>query len=151
MSRAKRLIVVLNLAERTEQQAAQASELAHRLWQDDQKKLDDLCQYYSDYETSFEGKNACRRAVDIARQRGFLSQLTEAKVQQSAVVEKRLSICQAKQQLWQQARLKRKALQELIARLEADEVRALSRKEEKMLDEWFNQTKSHRQERQPDH
>lgn len=150
MSRAKRLVIVLNLAERTEQQAAQASELARRLWQEDQHKLEDLCQYYADYEASFAGSSACRRAEDIARQRGFLSQLSEAKQQQSAVVEKRLSICNTKQKLWQQARLKRKALQELIQRLEADEAKLLSRKEAKMLDEWFNQSKSHRHERQTD-
>lgn len=150
MSRAQRLSIVLELAERTEQQAAQASELARRLWQDDQRKLEDLDQYYSDYEASFAGGTSFKRAEDIARQRGFLSQLADAKRQQKAVVEKRLSICNSKQQAWQQTRLKRKALQELIQRLKADEAQAASRKEAKMLDEWFNQTKSHRQDRQND-
>lgn len=150
MSRAKRLAIVLELAERTEQQAAQASELARRLWQDDQQKLDNLCEYYTDYEVSFARPGAFARAEDIARQRGFLSQLADAKQQQSAVVEKRWAICHNKQQAWQQTRLKRKALQELIQRLQADEARAVSRQEAKMLDEWFSQTKSHRQERQTD-
>lgn len=150
MSRAKRLAIVLELAERTERQAAEASELARRLWQDDQQKLDELCEYYVDYEASFAAPGALARAEDLARQRGFLGQLAEAKKQQSAVVEKRLSICTSKQQAWQQTRLKRKAMQELIQRLQADETRVASRQEAKMLDEWFNQTKSHRQERQTD-
>lgn len=150
MSRAKRLGIVLDLAQRTEQKAAEASELARRLWQEDQNKFDELCQYYDDYEASFTHPSAFMRAQDIAQQRGFLSQLADAKKQQSLVVEKRFSIRQDKLQAWQKTRLKRKALQELIARLQADEAKVLSRQEAKMLDEWFNQTSLRRQEHQRD-
>lgn len=150
MSRAKRLGLILELAEREEQKAAQAAELAKRVWQEDQNKLDELCQYYNDYQASFSGPSSCRRADDIARQRAFLSQLAEAKKQQAAVVEKRLSLCTSKQQVWQQTRLKRKAMQELIERLQADEAKLAARRESKMLDEWFNQSKSHREERKTD-
>lgn len=150
MSRAKRLGVVLELAERDEQKAAQAAELAKRVWQEDQNKLDELCQYYNDYQASFSGPSSCRRAEDIARQRMFLTQLADAKKQQTSVVEKRHSLCTAKQQAWQQARLKRKAMQELIERLRADEAQLASRRESKMLDEWFNQSKSRRDEHKGD-
>lgn len=150
MSRAKRLGIVLELAERTETQAAKAYELARRLWQEDDNRLVELGQYYADYAAASVNPMGSCRAEDIARQRGFLSKLSDAKQQQSAVVEKRLAICNNKQAVWQQARLKRKALQELIAKLKADEARVASRKEAKMLDEWFNQSKSHRQQRQSD-
>jgi flagellar protein FliJ len=150
MSRSQRLGIVLELAERHEEQTAQAYELARRLWQEDQSKLDELRQYYADYEAAFAAPSACRRAEDFARQRAFLGQLNDAKKQQESVVEKRLEITKSKQRVWQEARLKRKAMQELIDRLRAGEAKKLSKQEAKMLDEWFNQTKTHREQRQID-
>lgn len=140
MSRAKRLNLVLDIAERKENKAAEAFELARRLWLEDQEKMQDLQRYYSDYELAFTKPSTRLRAQDIAQQRGFLSQLAEALRQQQQVVEKRRDIADTKQSDWQKARLKRRALEDLIARLKADEQKALTRKEEKMLDEWFTQT-----------
>jgi flagellar FliJ protein len=146
MSRSKRLNLVLDLAERRENKAAEAFEMARRLWLDDQEKMQDLQRYYSDYESAFTRPNARLRAQDIAQQRGFLTQLAEALRQQQQVVERRRSIADAKQSDWQKARLKRRALEELIERIKSDERRALTRKEEKMLDEWFAQTARMRKE-----
>lgn len=140
MSRSKRLNLVLDLAGRKENKAAEAFEMARRLWAEDQEKMQDLQRYYSDYEHAFTQPAARMRAQDIVQQRGFLTQLAEALRQQQQVVDHRRSIADTKQSDWQSARLKRRALEELIGRLRADEQRALTRKEEKMLDEWFAQT-----------
>lgn len=142
MSRSKRLNLVLDIAERKENKAAEAFELARRLWLEDQEKMQDLQKYYSDYELAFTRPAARLRAQDIAQQRGFLTQLAEALRQQQQVVDRRRSIADNKQSDWQSARLKRRALEELIDRIKADEARALTRKEEKMLDEWFAQSRS---------
>jgi flagellar FliJ protein len=146
MSRSKRLNMVLDIAERAENKAAEAFEMARRLWQEDQGKMADLQRYYQDYETSFTQPAQRLRAQDIAQQRNFLHQLAEAVRQQAQIVERRKSIADNKQHDWRTAHLKRRALQELIARVRADEQRVLSRKEEKMLDEWFNQTAQRRAE-----
>lgn len=140
MSRSKRLNLVLDLAGRKENKAAEAFEMARRLWTEDQEKMQDLQRYYNDYEHAFTRPAARMRAQDIVQQRGFLTQLAEALRQQQQVVDHRRSIADNKQSDWQSARLKRRALEELIGRLKADEQRALTRKEEKMLDEWFAQT-----------
>lgn len=144
MSRAKRLNMVLDIAERTESKAAEAFEMARRLWQEDQEKMTDLQRYYQDYETAFTQPAARMRAQDIVQQRGFLQQLAEAVRQQAQVVERRRTIADHKQSDWRTAHLKRRALQELVERVRADERRILTRKEEKMLDEWFNQTAQRR-------
>lgn len=145
MSRSKRLNMVLDIAERAENKAAEAFEMARKLWLEDQEKMVDLQRYYQDYETAF-AQPKLLRAQDIVQQRSFLQQLAEAVRQQAQVVERRRSIADNKQQDWRTAHLKRRALQELVARVQADEQRILSRKEEKMLDEWFNQTAIRRAE-----
>ena len=146
MSRAKRLNMVLDIAERAENKAAEAFEMARRLWLEDQEKMVDLQRYYQDYENAFTQPTMRMRAQDIAQQRGFLQQLAEAVRQQAQVVERRRTIADTKQVDWRTAHLKRRALQELIERVRADEQRLLTRKEEKMLDEWFNQTAQRRAE-----
>ncbi len=138
--------MVLDIATRTENKAAEAFEMARRLWQEDRDKMADLQRYYEDYETSFTQPSVRLRAQDIAQQRGFLQQLAEAVRQQVQIVERRRTIADAKQQDWRTAYLKRRALEELVARVRADEQRLLTRKEEKMLDEWFNQTSQRRAE-----
>lgn len=146
MSRATRLNMVLDIAERAENKAAEAFEMARRLWLEDQEKMVDLQRYYQDYENAFTQPTMRLRAQDIAQQRGFLQQLAEAVRQQAQVVERRRTIADTKQVDWRTAHLKRRALQELIQRVRADEQRLLTRKEEKMLDEWFNQTAQRRAE-----
>lgn len=138
--------MVLDIAERTENKAAEAFEMARRLWLEDQEKMADLQRYYQDYETAFTQPSIRLRAQDIAQQRGFLQQLAEAVRQQAQIVERRRAIADTKQVDWRTAHLKRRALQELVARARADEQRHLTRKEEKMLDEWFNQTAQRRAE-----
>lgn len=146
MSRLKRLKMVLDIAESTENKAAEAFEMARRLWLDDQEKAAELQRYYQDYENAFTQPSIRLRAQDIAQQRGFLQQLAQAVQQQAQVVERRRTIADAKQANWRTAHLKRRALEELVARVRADEQRSLTRKEEKMLDEWFNQTAQRRTE-----
>src|SRR5690606_9788953 len=115
MSRAKRLNMVLDIAERTENKAAEAFEMARRLWLEDQEKMADLQRYYQDYETAFTQPSIRLRAQDIAQQRGFLQQLAEAVRQQAQIVERRRAIADTKQVDWRTAHLKRRALQELVA------------------------------------
>lgn len=140
MSRATRLQIVLELADTAESKAANAYEMANKLLREDEGKLEELCSYYDDYESLFAGSPAQMRVDDIARQRGFLIQLTEAKKQQYQVIEQRKKIAETKQAAWQKTYIKRRALSDLIDRLKADEEKSLSKKEEKMLDEWFTQT-----------
>src|SRR5690606_41663499 len=86
------------------------------------------------------------RAQEIVQQRSFLQQLAEALRQQGQIVERRRLIADNKQMDWRTAHLKRRALQELIERVKADEQKVLTRKGQKMLDEWFAQSSQRRTE-----
>lgn len=138
--------LVLDFAERAEKKAAEAFEMARRLWQEDQEKMTELQRYYEDYEHTFTQPAIRVRVQDIVQQRGFLQQLAEALRQQEQVVGRRRAIADSKQTAWRTAHLKRRALQELIERIRVDEQRVLGRKEQKMLDEWFAQTAQRRAE-----
>ncbi len=144
MSRSKRLQLVLELAQSTEDKASEAYEMANGLYQSDVKKLEELCGYYDEYEHTFSNSPRCMRAEEIVRQRGFLMQLSDAKAQQTQIIAQRKKIADLKKSAWQKAHLKRRAMSDLIARLKVDEEKLLSRKEEKMLDEWFIQSSQSR-------
>lgn len=139
VTRSNRLEIVLELAERNERKAADVYEAAKRAWQTDEAKLEELRVYYSEYEQSFSGNNVMR-ASDMARQRDFLQKLSDAIVQQGEVVTHRFELAETKKGLWHKAHMKYAALRDLIQRMRADEQRVLSRREEKMLDEWFTQS-----------
>lgn len=147
MSRSKRLQIVLELAEKSEKKAVDALEMARAQQQQDEQKLQELNQYYEDYEEAFRSPKPMIRAEEMQRQRSFLVQLSDARDQQNRVVEQRRVIYNGKQKLWQTAHLKRKAMADLISRLKHDEARLLSKQDEQMLDEWFNQTSQQRAER----
>lgn len=138
-SRSNRLEIVLELAERNERKAADVYDAAKRMWQADEAKLEELRAYYQEYEQSFSGNNVMR-ASDMARQRDFLQKLSDAIVQQGEVVAHRFEVAESKKGLWHKAHLKFAALRDLIQRMRADEQRVLSRREEKMLEEWFAQS-----------
>lgn len=138
-TRSNRLEIVLELAERNERKAADVYDAAKRMWQADEAKLEELRTYYSEYERSFTGNNVMR-ASDMARQRDFLQKLSDAIVQQGEVVAHRFELAETKKGLWHKAHMKYAALRDLIQRMRADEQRVLSRREEKMLEEWFTQS-----------
>lgn len=149
MSRAKRLQLVLDMAEHVEQKAAGAYQMARDLWQEDQLKLEQLQRYYDDYEASFSGSSRALRAEDIVRQRGFLQQLSEAKHQQRQTIQRRSAVAEHKKQAWHKAHLKHKALRELVTRLQCEESNELSRKEEKLMDDWCSQLRRNNTDGRP--
>lgn len=142
MSRSKRLQVVLELVGNAEHNAAKAYGDARRMGEESQLKLDSLVQYCREYEDSSGGTQRVLRAEDIVRQRSFLEQIYIAKQQQVHVVKQCQKLIEQKKQAWHKAHLKHQALQDLLSRLREDEQKALTRKEDKMLDEWFAQSQS---------
>lgn len=146
VKRADRLAVVLDLADRQVQKASEIYNIALQAWKADEARLEELRSYYAEYEHAFSHGNALR-ASEIARQRGFLQKLADAIVQQGEVVRHRYEVAENKKALWHKAHLKHGALRDLIQRIRADEERALSKREEKMLDEWFTQSAAGRSAR----
>lgn len=143
MGRAERLQPVLQLADKHLKEAADQLDAVRKHIQQEEKKLADLEQYMLDYTENFN-QHPARTAQDLVRQRSFLQQLSQARSQQQQVISKYRHIVQQKQKLWQKAYLKQQAIFQLIERLKKDEYLALSKKEEKRLDEWSAQAHNRR-------
>ena len=141
--RSKRLAVVLDLAERAKDQAAQEFELARQQCLQEEQKLTQLIDYYRDYQQSFALKKNLR-VEELVKQRGFLEQLAQAQKQQQALIRSAQATLETKRVAWQKCHIKHKNLAELINRYRGQEELALSKKEQKMLDEWFQQTRTPR-------
>jgi len=136
--KSKRLHIVLELAEREELQATEAVQLLQSRLKQEQIRLEELKEYYREYETMFGRRRSGIRASDISREREFLVELTRMQSQQTQqiiVVEKGLN---KKLEIWRSCHLKHQALEKLIARLVKEENLALNKKEQQMLDEWFS-------------
>ena len=133
--RSKRLQVVLELAEREKDAAAQAFEQAQMQFTQEQHKLTQLSDYYRDYESSFSARRDLR-ASDLMQQRNFLQQLSQAQQQQQAVINSVERLLEEKRELWHKCHLKHQKLAELIARYRSEEEAALAKKEQKVMDEW---------------
>lgn len=135
-SRADRLKVVLELAQKAEDEAADIFNKARKQLTGEQQRLEDLCTYYNDYQQSLAAASGLQTVDAIVRSRGFLQQLAQAKSQQQQIVAQYAKLSDQKKRAWHKAHLKHRALKDLIMRLKADEAQVLSRKEEKLLDEW---------------
>ncbi|HEY6530438.1 MAG TPA: flagellar export protein FliJ [Cellvibrionaceae bacterium] len=141
MGRAERLQPVLHLADKQLKEAASQLDAVRDHIQQEEQKLKDLEQYYSDYTENFS-QHPANTAQALVRQRSFLQQLSQARTQQQQVIGKYRQILTQKQKIWQKAYLKQQAIAQLIERLKKDEFMALSKKEEKRLDEWSAQAHS---------
>ncbi len=143
MLRSQRMQVVLDLAERSEQRAAQALQQARAQLAQEQQKQQDLQAYLSDYETTF-AQQTQPAVPELLRQRSFLGQLRKAIGQQQVLIEQAARALRHHHKLWHQAYLKKRAVMNLIERLKRDEQLQLSRKDAKRLDEWTQQAFSRR-------
>ena len=142
IKKSQRLHIVLELAERDENEATEAVQVFRKRLQDEQQRLLELKEYYQEYENLFSRQRSGIRASEIASQRQFLVELIrmqDRQTQQIAIVEKGLN---QKLDAWRRCHLKYQALEQLIARIKQEENRVLDRKEQKLLDEWFARVQS---------
>ncbi len=135
-TRADRLQVVVELAEQAENLAAEALNLARDQHQRAEQKHQELNLYRQDYQQSLSATGISQSADSIARARGFLNQLTQAVEQQQSIRDQFFILFEQKKTAWHKAHLKFKALTDLVKKMEQEHQKELSKKEEKMLDEW---------------
>lgn len=135
-TRSTRLLLVLTLLEKQLAKAREALQAAQQVLQQEQQKMQQLQAYYDDYATGINAPQQPLKAQDISRQRSLLNQLMQAKKQQQQLVQNRQQLVKNKYKLWHLAYLKKNALTQLIEKLKKNEALALTKKEEKRLDEW---------------
>lgn len=137
-SRSDRIEVVVDLAQRTMDQAADNFRDAVEMLEAEQQRLADLEQYYQSYsERSGVGGQVFRPAQLIGA-RQFIQHLKDAITQQEhtlAKAEHQLEVCRTQ---WQETHLKHKSLLDYQERLEREDRMALDAAEQKRMDEWAN-------------
>ena len=138
-SRAKRMQVVLTLAERQEEEAAKKlSQFRDQLAQEE-RQLVELRDYANQY---LYAQGELRQGVlahELINYSTFINRLNEACREQETKVERYKVILDSLQQQWRVKHQKRKSIEELIARLQQEDNLLLDKRLQKELDELSSQ------------
>lgn len=146
--RAKRLQVVMDLAQRAEQSALQVlAQQQHALLAEQQQK-DQLLIYANDYQRqlSTPSKQAIQ-AGHLHNTIGFLAQIETAikgQAQQLSLLQQRVESARTH---WMQCQGKVKALQSVLNKLDAEYAHEQDRREQVDADEWSNRMAFQRMKR----
>jgi flagellar protein FliJ len=137
-SRAKRMKIVLTLAERAEEEAAKRVKEQADLLKSEVDQLQNLNAYSQQYVRSYGELRQGVTAREMMNYSGFINRLTDAiKEQESKIQRLQQGLDKLKAQ-WSITHQKRKALEDLIERFKKEESAVLERLLQKELDELAN-------------
>lgn len=138
--RANRMEVVVTMAKQKEDEAAARLDQKRQALGDEEKRLGDLNEYYSEYDARFKQASNIMRAEDFAAKRNFLHQLSQSCELQASQVTLVQQEFDAAINEWRVLHLKHERLQGYVAQLEKEELALLDKQEQKRIDEWVSQT-----------
>ena len=138
-AKTKRLSLILELAEKDVVAAANKFTDAKARVAAEKLKLDDILAYLNDYAELNERPGLKRSPEQMIRERAFIQQLSQAQGQQRLLIAQTERDMEHKKAIWQKAHLKQRAMQDLVKRMEAEELVKVNKSEEKLLDEWVLQ------------
>lgn len=139
MTRSARLAVVIDMARKNEEQAAKKLEQCRQSYQAHHQRLEELNNYYHDYDMRFKQNIQGVRANDFAAKRFFLGQLSTLIDQQKNTLNQVEITLEKARQEWQQCHLKSENLQRFVADLKRGEVQIADKIEQYKIDEWVTQ------------
>ncbi len=139
-SESKRLSVVVDMAKREEDKAAAELDEKRNALVAEQIRLNDLKEYYAEYDTQFKQTKVVLRAEDFAKNRNFLHQLSQScDLQNMQVEHAQLAVDKAIAE-WRVIHLKMEKLRDHVSRLKMAELADQDKQEQKRIDEWVTQT-----------
>ena len=138
-SRAKRMQVVLVLAERNEQQAGQKVSQYRQQLDAEAEQLRQLDDYANHYLQLYTDRKESVKAQELIAYSGFIQRLGLARKEQQAKLNKMEAALAQLQQAWQQAYQKRESIKDLIGRLQNEENQLVDKRLQKELDELVGQ------------
>ncbi len=138
-SRSSRIKLVIELAQREEDKAASLFQKAQQDLETERQRLKELEEYYAGYQDYYSGGVSGIRASDLQKSRLFLQQLADAMDNQQQQIARVEAAVAQRQSAWHLCHLKHKSLIELAERYRNEEALVLNKKEQQLLDEWFNQ------------
>lgn len=141
-SRAKRMKIVLTLAEKAEDEAAKRLKEQADLVKLEQEQLEGLKAYSDQYLQSYSSLRSGVTAQDMINYSGFISRLAEAIKEQQLKIERLQQGLDKLKAQWSITHQKRKALEDLIERMKKEESVALEKLLQKELDELANRPNS---------
>ncbi|MEJ2042949.1 MAG: flagellar export protein FliJ [Reinekea sp.] len=136
MSRANRLQIVEKLARQREDQAAQALAQVRTQLEQENKRLDELHQYQTEYQQYLDTQGG--QGISMAqwrRTQGFIDQLSSLIVRQQETIngwQQREEFILGK---WRELYQKRKNIAQYIEKISLGEAIADDKKEQKVIDE----------------
>ena len=138
-SRAKRMQVVLTLAERQEDEAVKKLSQFREQLDMEIQQLADLRDYANQY---LHAQGELRQGVlahELINYSSFINRLNEACVEQETKVERYKVMLETLQQQWRVKHQKRKSIADLIVRLQQEDNLLLDKRLQKELDELSSQ------------
>src|SRR5690554_1006140 len=133
--RSKRMQVVLMLAERTEQAAAQRLGQYRDQVSAEQEQLQQLIEYTEQYLHSHTERTTGIHADELISFSNFIQRLGAAKKEQELKLARMQQTLDQIQQDWREKYQKRHSIQELITRLQHEENALLEKRLQKELDD----------------
>lgn len=134
--------LVLDLAKRDEEAAAEDYEHAKRELQAEADQLNQTTRYYQEYASSSGVKGSQVNISALEHSRHFLQRLSEIIELLKQQVALKEGVVQQKKDVWYKCHLRAKSLSDLIDRYKKEEEIEYDKKEQKMIDDWVNQTYS---------
>lgn len=138
-SRAKRMQVVLLLADRKEQEVGQQLNQQRQLVEAEVEQLKQLDDYANQYLHTYSERKINVRPHELIAYSGFIQRLAEARQEQQAKIERQQKVFDRLQQVWRIAHHKCQSIKELIERLQQDENALIDKRLQKELDELVGQ------------
>lgn len=133
--RSKRMQIVLSLADRTEQAAAQRLMQYREQVNAEQQQLLQLEQYTEQYLHNYAERKSGLYAQELISYSSFIQRLDQARQEQQLKLSRMLQALEQIQRDWREKHQRRKSIQELIARLQQEENDELEKRLQKELDE----------------
>ncbi len=143
-SESKRLSVVVDMAKREEDKAAAYLDEKRNALVEEQIRLNDLKEYYAEYDMQFKKSTVVLRAEDFAKNRNFLHQLSQSRDLQALQVEHAQLAVDKAIDAWRIIHLKLEKLKEHVSRIKMAEIASQDKQEQKRVDEWVTQTYARR-------
>ncbi|MGN0921460.1 MAG: flagellar export protein FliJ [Cellvibrio sp.] len=138
-TRSSRMAIVLNLAQKEEENAAQSLNIARQQLLIEQEQLQQLDDYRNQYLADYSVSSAPRNAQQLINYSSFIQRIDQLKLEQSQKVERAERVVVKAQTVWQQLYQKRKSIADLIERYKVEEQLAIDKKLQKEIDDLTTQ------------
>jgi len=145
-SRAKRMQVVLTLAERNEQQAGQQLSQFTLQVDAEAEQLRQLDDYAAQYLNTYANRKTAVKPQELIAYSGFIQRLGEARKEQQTRLERFQLQLERLRQAWRIVHQKTESLKDLIVRLQQEDNALVDKRLQKEMDELVGQAYSRRED-----